>query len=289
VSVVGAATLQSAPIQAAISGARSIALLTAAATGRYFAEYPEGLNLYGLSFNTSLGKSGISLQGEISLKKDVPLQVDDVELLFATLSSLTNSPGSAFGSSNQIGNYLGQLGREISGYRRHNVWTAQSTVTKVFGPMLGSQQFTLLGEVGGVWANLPSKDVLRYDGSGTFTSGSPSAMLATPFPTVPATPSDAFADKFSWGYQVLGRLDYNNIFPNVNMQPSLAFTHDVSGNTPLPLGNYIRGRKSVNVAVEFTYRNAWSLELRYVNFTGAGRFNLINDRDYFATTVKYSF
>lgn len=284
-----AATLQSASVQAAIAGARSIALLSAAATGRYFAEYPEGLNLYGLSFNTSIGKSGISWQGELSLKKDVPLQIDDVELLFATLSSLTNSPGSAFGSSNQIGNYLGQFGREVSGYRRHNVWTAQSTLTKVFGPMLGSQQFTLLGEAGGVWANLPGKDTLRYDGSGTFTSGSAAAMLATPFPTIPATPEGTFADKFSWGYQVLGRLDYNNIFPNVNMQPSLAFTHDVRGNTPLPLGNYVQHRKSLNVSVEFTYRNAWSLEFRYVNFYGAGRYNLLNDRDYFATTVKYSF
>ena len=286
---VEAATIQSPTVQAAVAGARSIALLSAAATGRYFAEYPEGLNLYGLSFNTAVGKTGISLQGELSLKKDVPLQVDDVELLFATLSSLTNSAGSAFGTSNQIGNFLGQLNREIPGFRRHNVVTAQSTVTKVFGPTLGSQQFTLLGEVGGVWANLPGKDTLRYDGSGTFTSGSAAAMLATPFPTIPSTPLGTFADKFSWGYQVLGRLDYNNVFPNVNMQPTLAFTHDVRGNTPLPLGNYVQHRKSVNLSVEFTYRNAWSVELRYVNFYGAGRFNLLNDRDYFATTVKYSF
>ncbi len=285
---VEAATLNSAPVQAAISGARSIALLTAAATGRFFVEYPEGLDLYGLSFNTALGKTGISLQGEISLKKNVPLQVDDVELLFATLSSLTNSTGSAFGSSNQIGNYLGQLNREIPGYRRHDVWTAQTTMTKVFGPTLGAQQFTLLGEVGGVWANLPDKNILRYEGAGTFTSGSAAAMLATPFPTIASTAS-GFADKFSWGYQVLARLDYNNVLPAINMTPSVSFTHDVSGNTPIPLGNYIEGRKSVNIAVEFNYRNAWSLELRYVNFFGADRRNLLSDRDYVASTLKYSF
>ena len=278
-------TLQSAPVQAAIAGARQIALLTAAATGRYFTEYPEGLNMFGVSFNTALGRSGISWQGEISYKKDVGLQLDDVELLFAALSTLAPQ----FGASNQIGNYLGQYGREIPGYRRHNVWTAQTTVTKVFGPMLGSQQFTLLGEVGGVWANLPSKDTLRYEGSGTFTCGNPAAMVTAGFPQFAATPQSAFADKFSYGYQLLGRLDYNNLLPNVNVQPTLAFTHDVSGNTPLPLGNYIRGRKSVNLAVEFVFRNAWSLELRYVNYFGAARYNLFNDRDFFATTVKYSF
>ena len=279
------ATLQSAPVQAAIAGARQIALLTAAATGRYFTEYPEGLNMFGASFNTSLGRTGISWQGEVSLKDDVPLQIDDVELLFAALSTLAPQ----FGANNQIGSFLGQYGREISGYRRHQVWTAQTTLTKVFGPMLGAQQFTLLGEVGGVWADLPGKNALRYDGPGTFTGGSAAAMAGAGFAAFPATPSGAFADKFSWGYQLLGRLDYNNLFPNVNMLPTVAFTHDVHGNTPLPLGNFVRERKSVNVAVEFVYRNAWSLELRYVNFFDAGRFNLLADRDYFATTIKYSF
>jgi hypothetical protein len=194
-----------------------------------------------------------------SLKRDVPLQVDDVELLFATLSSLT---GTYAPPTNQVGNLLGQYNTEVPGYRRHNATTAQTTLTKVFGPMLGAQQFTVVGEVGGVWVNLPSKQTLRYDGSGTFSSQSAAAMVAGGFPTIPATPGDAFADKFSWGYQVLGRLDYNGILPNINMTPSVAFTHDVHGNTPLPLGNYIKDRRSVNLAVEFTYRNAWAFETR---------------------------
>ena len=73
------------------------------------------------------------------------------------------------------------------------------------------------------------------------------------------------------------------------MQPTVAYTQDVRGNTPLPVGNYIHGRRSLNLAVEFIYRNSWSLELRYVNFSGGGPFNLLADRDYFATTVKFSF
>ena len=56
-----------------------------ASTARYFLEYPEDITLYGLSFNTQLGRSGIALQGEISHRQDVPLQVDDVELLYAAL------------------------------------------------------------------------------------------------------------------------------------------------------------------------------------------------------------
>ena len=43
-------------------------------------------------------------------------------------------------------------------------------------PLPGQQNGELLlGEIGGVWVNLPDKDVLRYDGPGTFTAGSTSA------------------------------------------------------------------------------------------------------------------
>lgn len=266
--------------------ARPAGLLTAAATGRYFNEYPEGLNMFGASFNTSLGKTGISWQGEVTHKQNVPLQVDDVELLFAALAPLAPQ----FHQNNQLipPTQPVALGNEISGYRRHKVWTAQSTMTKVFGPMLGAQQFTVLGEVGGVWVNLPSKDVLRYDGPGSFTSGSATQMTNTGF-SEPATPASAFADKFSWGYQVLGRLEYSNLIPNITVLPTVAFTHDVKGNTPLPLGNFLEDRKSITISAEFVYRNAWSLDVRYVNYFGASRYNLLSDRDFVATTIKYSF
>jgi hypothetical protein len=232
-----------------------------------------------------VGNTGISWQGEVSYKSNVPLQVDDVELLFATISALNP----LFGANNQMGNYLGQYNKEVPGYRRHDVWTGQTTMTKVFGPMLGASQTVIVGEVGGVWANLPDKSVLRYDGPGTFTSGSASAMTNTGNGAYAATPSSAFADSFSWGYAIVSRLEYNNVFGGVNVAPSLAFTHDVQGVTPLPLGNFIRGRKSITLGVEFTYQNRWALDLRYVNFFGGGNYNLLSDRDYVATTLKYSF
>ena len=274
------------------NGASQLGLLNAAATGRYFVEYPENIKMLGVSFNTSLGNSGIAMQGEVSYKHGVPLQIDDVELLFATLSALSGKFGQS-NNANQIGNYLGQYGTEISGYRRENVWTAQTTLTRTFGHFLGASQSTLIAEVGGIYVpGLPSKDELRFDGAATFTSGSQLAMNNTTSPgstPLPATPYSAFADPFSWGYQVVGRLEYTNVFAGVNINPAIAFVHDVKGNTPLPLGNFVSGRKSINLVAEFTWQNAWSLEVRYVNFFGAGRYNLLNDRDYVASTLKFSF
>ena len=270
--------------QAIAAGARQLGLLSAAATARYFIEYPEDITMVGASFNADLASLGIAWQGEVSLKQDMPLQIDDVEVLFAALSTLAPQ----FGANNQIGSYLGQYGQIIRGHRRHDVWTAQSTMTKVFGPMLGASSLTVVGEVGGLWADIPPPDVLRYEVAGTYTSGSQAAMIGTGS-TLPGTPTSFFADDFAWGYQLLARLDYNNAFRGVNVFPTVAYSHDVSGNSPAPLSNYLEGRKSLSLSVEFVWQNAWSADVRYVSYFGGGVQNLLGDRDHFATTLKYSF
>jgi hypothetical protein len=104
-----------------------------------------------------------------------------------------------------------------------------------------------------------------------------------------ATPLSAFADDFSWGYQVFARFDYTNVFAGVNLSPSIGFAHDVSGNTPAPAGNFLDGRRTLTLGLEFTYQNAWSVDLRYVNYSGASVYNLLSDRDFASCTLKYSF
>jgi hypothetical protein len=170
------------------------------------------------------------------------------------------------------------------------VWQAQVTATKVFGRWLGASQVVTVGEIGLTHVpHLPDPGVLRFDGSGTFTSGNASAMLLTGNGAFPATPEKLFADPTSWGFQVAMRLDYNDVFAGVNCSPSLAYSQDMRGNTPLPLGNFIEGRVSITAAVEFTYLNRWAWELRYVRYAGAGVANLIADRDFASATLKYSF
>lgn len=260
-------------------------LLVAAATGRYLIEFPDDVHLYGASFNTSI--KGIAVQGELSYRPNQPLQIDDVELLFAALSPLS----SRFAANNQLGSFA--LNTYIPGFRRHKVWTGQITATKVGRGILGAEQTTLIAEAGFVNADLPAKSVLRYDGPGTFVGGELAYMNASGSNASGALPlsepSSAFADKFSWGYQLVGRLDYNNVYRGINVSPLLVFAHDVGGNTPLPLGNFLHGRKTITLGADFTFQNAWAFELRYVNFTGAGRYNLLSDRDYVSATLKYSF
>jgi len=278
------ATVQAPQSQAAIAGAQRLALLESAATGRYLVEYPEDIKLVGVSFNTDVGNTGVSLQGEVSYRWDQPLQVDDVELLFAALSSIFPP----YGSVSQLGSYAGQLNTYVAGWVREDVWQAQTTATKVFGPMLGASQAVLLIEVGATWVpDMPGKDTLRFEAPGTFVGGNAEATIGG---LQPATePAGSFADDFSWGYRAVARLDYNNLLLSTNVSPIIQFAHDVDGTTPQPIGNFVDGRMSMTIGVEATYQNSWVANISYTDYFGGGRFNLISDRDFVSATLKYSF
>jgi len=251
-----------------------------AESARYFVEYPEGLDLVGASFNTTVGPSGLALQGEFSYRFDQPLQVDDTEILFAGLSPVAP----VFGQS-QLGSF--GFDEEISGFRRKDVVQGQLTATQLVGPKLGADQWVAVGEIGGTYVlDMESKDELRYEGPGTFTSGNP---LFTQLGFQPATTTDGFADDFSWGYRLMMRAEYLGALGPVNLTPQIAFAHDVDGTTPQPLGNFVEGRKAVTLSLAASYLNSLQGELSYTNFFGGGAFNLINDRDFVSISVSYFF
>jgi hypothetical protein len=258
-------------------------------TGRYFAEYPEDIRLYGISFNTQLEGSGIALQGELSYRPNQPLQIDDVELLFAALSPLNVLlPAPYLRFQSQLGSY--GPATEIRGWERHKVSQLQFTATKLFGPgnWLASDQVAVVGEVGfnNVW-DLPDPSVMRYQCDGTDAGGG--ADVNTGSGRNPIT-QQGFCTAFSWGYRLAVRSDYNNAFgSSYTLSPRIAFNHDVNGRTPGPGGSFLKGRKSVTIGAEANYLNSLAFDLSYTNFFGGGDYNLISDRDFVAFSVKYSF
>lgn len=265
---------------------------SAANSARVFLEYPEDIELYGLSFNTTLEGSGIALQGEVSYRPNNPVQIDDVELLFTALSPLNRligAPANRFYS--QLGNTIAPGGL-VKGWARHEVSQFQLTATKIFGPgnWINADQIAAVVEVG--WTkywDLPDPEVLRYNGDGTDTGGGPDALnggLRNPQTEDPA----GFATDFSWGYRLAVRGDYNNFLGSpFTVAPRLAYNHDVNGNTPGPGGNFVEGRRSMTLGVEAIYLSEWSFDASYTRFSGAGRFNLVRDRDFVSVSAKYSF
>jgi hypothetical protein len=273
-----------------------------ARTARYFLEYPEDIELLGASFNTQV--AGIALQGEVSYRRDAPLQVDDVELLFAALSPISPVLAGTSGipgepGASQLGkffgrNYATQFETDIPGFILRDVMQYQATVTKIFGPGLGADQSVLVGELALTQVlDMPGKNELRLEGPATYVSGNvyhqTAANPGASHAGKPAEDARYFADATSWGYRIVGRLDFENAIGAIKLAPRLSWQHDVSGNSPSPGGNFVEDRKAITIGLALEHQSNWSGDLSYTSYFGAGRHNLINDRDFIGASVKYSF
>jgi hypothetical protein len=303
------------------SQASNIATHEYALTAGYFTEYPEDIKLIGLSFNTQLQWGGIALQGEVAYRQDVPLQFDDVELLFAALTpfeqglaTLRNTPlpttcpeGNAAASTlthcGQLGGY--GLDSKVQGWDLYDTYQVQFTLTKTFANVLAASQMVLVAEAGLTHVqDMPDKlsggpngRGLRFNGPGTNVSGN-YELRGRHCPTLTAAdclalnlvePQNRFADATSYGYRIAGRLEYPGVMGPWNILPRFNWQHDVSGTTPGPGGNFVEGRYGLTLGVEANLRATWAVDMSWTKFGGAGRFNDLNDRDFVAATLKYSF
>lgn len=299
--------------------ASNIATHEYAQTARYFTEFPEDIKLFGVSFNTQFQKTGIALQGEISYRQDVPLQFDDVEVLFAALSplearlfQLTSPPGAQLPPCNVAATVsrCGQLGLQgvdqvVQGWELHDSYQAQFTGTKIFSNVLAAAQMVMVFEaavtyIDGLEGKLsggPNGRGVRYNGPGTSVSGN-FELRGRHCPQLPAAeclalglvePQNRFADPTSWGYRFAGRLDYPNLMGPWTITPRYSWQHDVQGTSPGPGGNFVEGRYGLTIGVGGNLRNTWDLDLNWTRFGGADRYNDLNDRDFIAATVKFAF
>ncbi|MCW9058434.1 MAG: DUF1302 domain-containing protein [Gammaproteobacteria bacterium] len=266
--------------------------------GTYFVEYPEDIQLIGFSFNT-LGPAGIALQGEYTYRRNQPLQLPSAELLGAALgiaNQLTSTDPVAAASV--------PYGTEVSGYRRVKMHQVQVTGTRTFGPTLGAEQLVVLGEVGYTHLKLPSD--LKFAASGCHLP-QPGSSVAASFGSIS---TDCFMTSGSWGYRLVGRLDYSNAIGATTVSPRLVFSHDVNGRSP----TFNEGAKALVLGLGFNYQQNWQADIAYTAFFGGRRYggtdpvsspaagfppgqsadyasasNPLKDRDFLAASLSYSF
>ena len=285
-------------------GAQAAGIDAYAENGYYFLEYPEDIQLFGVSFSTELGASGWALQGEYSYRRDAPLQFAERKVFADALAPFTGLPDciagkvpgliagglnlqQAQGRASQLciaeNAAAGRYDADTVGYLRRNVSQVQATATRVFGPNeLGADAMVFLAEA----ALMRVHDM--PDGKGT-----PAAEL-TPADMPLESPAGgthgegkADADATSWGYRLAARLDYNNALGAVNLYPYAQFLHDVSGNSPAPAGPFVEGRTALTLGLRADYLSRWEADIGYTRYAGKG--TELADRDFISASVKYSF
>ncbi len=273
----------------------------------YFIEYPKGIDLYGVSINTTL-PTGTSLGAEYSYRPNLPIQWNTFELIYGGLQQ--RGPDGQIVSNlerrraEKGGTYAGTA---VEGYDRYGVSQAQATAIHFIDRVMGAARFIIVGEIGATYVHdLPGKSEARYGRSGIYGSGpvpldgenfTGDFCSQSPDPNDPnkrlnINPTncrgDGFTTSFSWGYRTLFVWDYPSAFAGVNLRPKLFLTHDVKGYAPDPGGNFKEGNRSVGLGLEATYQNAYKANISYTNYFG-GDFNETNDRDFVAASVSYSF
>ncbi len=294
-----------------------------------YESFPQNIKMLGLSFNTQIQQTGTALQGEVAYRHDVPLQLDDVELIYASLTPFetgiekllgapVTGPGHCVATSatpitgcNQLGLY--GLGQSVQGYELQDTWHFDITATQVFADILKASQAVVVLEAGADWvpgledklSGGPEGFGLRYDGPGTSLSGNPNLGGYPEFPAVNGqcvtgtvepnplgqcvAPGSAFATRFAWGYVLAGRLEYDNVIGSWNLIPHITWSQSVSGVSPGPGGAFLGGRYAYTVGVTASTRQRWELDVSYSNYGGDGQYNLLRDRDFIAASVKFSF
>ena len=262
-------------------------------------QYPEDIKMYAMSFNTTVGNTAVA--GEISYRQDEPLQIDDVELLFAAMPQQLANAGlrpELDGISQLNDPDTGQpydanaldVDVDANGFILSDTVQAQLTLTHLFGPTLGASQFVGLVEIGGININdMPDESVLRLNGPATARSGGIAVAPGLEMPVQNGVETNPFPTEFAWGYKVVAKLDYANVFSGINMSPRVVFSHDVKGITPDPLFLFVEDRKSVALGLNFNYQSRWTADLSYNTFfDGVGTTNQMEDRDYASFSISYS-
>jgi hypothetical protein len=224
----------------------------------YFIEYPEDIDMLGVTFNTATRRRGILLSGELSHHRDFPFLIDSDAVVNAVLSPVLYNPSIGDGP---LGSYGAD--EQVRGFERLDKSQAALGVARIFRGRLGATQTIVSADGAAVyvhdmpdWKDLPLAGTKR--------------------------PDDA-----SWGYRLLGQLNYNSLFGGLNLRPRVVFSHDVHGSTPGPFGTFLENRKSFTVGFSADYIRRWTLDMRYTNFMGGGSGNRLGDRDVLSMRISY--
>jgi hypothetical protein len=262
---------------------------------KYFFEFPEDIDLFGLTYATNLGSWAWS--GEFTYRPDFPLQISTTDLLQSLALGNIAQWSPMLERSLDAGE-----GGYVSGYDDVSYTQFQTTFIKFFEQVLGASRLSFAAEVGATWLGDMDSDV-NYGRSpaygaadfAPFESASGATISCNSHPLEPLiVPNanaeycnkDGFTDDFSWGYRMRAGLDYSDVFAGINLTPNVAWSHDVSGNSPAP--NFIEDRKAISVGVRADYMNIYRADLSYTSYFGAD-YNATEDRDFVSLSFSVAF
>jgi hypothetical protein len=288
--------------------------LLAGGDGELVVTYPEDIQVFGFSFNTTI--AGWGVQGEVSYRPEAPFQIDTDALTIGalvngcTFAQLYGGAGAILAASAQVDGDgqkpgCGSGDRFQNGVQYNEMYTAQIGTTATFTgsdwfvDALGADLGVLVTEVGmtyvpGVedtWVdNLPAAlkgNVAQYANTGCQGTDLP---LAGALGLDQKKSRDCRPDDFSAGFVMLLRMEYNNFMDTgFVLAPQLVYSWDMEGTTPAPYSNYLEDRQAISLGVTGTLNNNFRVGVNYNNFFSGHVNNKSRDRDFASFSASYTF
>lgn len=259
--------------------------------GSYFADFPEDVRVFGLSFSSNI--AGTSVFGEYSYRPNQPVQLASGDLIAAFAGNPAAIAG-LIGADLTLGQDAinAAPGSVYNGYDRRKISQLSLGFIKSFSQVLGADSFNLLGEVGMKYMHdLPEQSKRRYSKTDLYgsdlASGNAKGCAAGVAPQYKklGCSTDGFASEFSWGYRLRAQLNYPALIAGVNVSPFVSFGQDVKGWSYD--NNFYEGRLLGSVGAKAEYRHKYSAELSWAG-TGNTPF-APTDKDFIALSLRMGF
>jgi hypothetical protein len=273
-------------------------------------DYPEDIEVFGFSFNTTVGGWGV--QAEATYRPSAPFQVDTDSLTIAglvagcTFHQLYGAAGASLAAAatpdgSGVKPVCGSQDGTQSGVIRNEMFTAQIGTTSQmtgsdwFVQILGADIATLVTEVGMVytpsvedtWIANGGANKAQYQNIGCQGTDLP---LAGALSLDPKTSAQCRPTDLSAGLVMLFTWSYNNFLDTgFAVAPRLVYSYDFEGTTAAPYSNYMEDRQAINLGVDGTLNNNLRLGVSYSNFFGGHVTNKSRDRDFASVSASYSF
>ena len=273
-------------------------------------DYPEDIEIFGFSFNTTVGSWGV--QAEATYRPEAPFQVDTDSLTIAglvaacTFHQIYGAAGASLAAAatpdgSGVKPNCGTQDGTQSGVIRNEMFTAQIGTTSQFTgsdwfiDALGADIGTLVTEVGMVyvpgveatWVANGGANRAQYQNTGCQGTDLPlaGALALDSKSSAQCRPTD-----FSAGLVALFTIQYNNFLDTgFAVAPRLVYSYDFEGTTAAPYSNYLEDRQAINLAVDGTLNNNLRVGVSYSNFFGGHINNKSSDRDFASVSASYSF
>jgi hypothetical protein len=242
---------------------------------KYALIYPEDIELYGLSFNSRLGRA-TRLFGEFAYRPNQPLSINFADLADAFVArnpnSILNRPASG---KNALAL---PPGATFDAYDRYNVTTTTIGLGQGLPGVLGADRIIFAGELG--WShvvNLPDPSALRYGRSEAYgVAAVPGAPCVDVYPGKTCA-LNGFITENAWGYRARISATYNEAFFGASLTFALLFLHDVDGYSYD--GTFLEDRRIARPSIRAEWGKKYFAEILYTYYTDSTDYSLLVDRD----------